>query len=140
MEYVHEKSPKEYLLAMRVKKGSRAAGQDVSANGLDGINGLYIAAVERPASEHLFTDVGGSFILQVKGGGQDRGGLGGGGDEKSVWREFGLQLLPLHPLRRAGYIFMLMAWSVLMASILQRWSALLLSTCLQMWGEASSYR
>jgi hypothetical protein len=65
VEYVHDKCPKEYLIAFKVKKGSRAAGQDVSANGLDGINGLYIAAVDRPSTQEHFSNVGGGFVLQV---------------------------------------------------------------------------
>ena len=62
---MHERHRKEFLIALRVKKGSRAAGKDVSANGLDGINGLYIVAVDQFSSSQRFQAVSGNFVLQV---------------------------------------------------------------------------
>jgi hypothetical protein len=65
VQYLHEQRSKEYLLAMRVKEGSAAAGKDIHENGLEGINGMYIVGIDRPSTGDRLRDVPRTFVLQV---------------------------------------------------------------------------
>lgn len=64
VQLIYDSKPKDFLLPMVVKGGrSGAGGKDLATNGLQGINGLYIAAISR--SNEVFADADSTFVLQV---------------------------------------------------------------------------